>query len=77
MPLVDMILTYKRHLPLEVSIEKYPTFIYLFIYSFIYIFIIYLFIYYFYLFIYLFTFFHHIIKNTEILIILQLLRNLK
>ena len=71
MPVLDMILMDKRHLPLEVSIEKYPTFIYLFIYSFIYIFIIY------YLFIYLFTFFHHIIKNTEILIILQLLRSLK
>ena len=71
MPVLDMILMDKRHLPLEVSIEKYPTFIYLFIYSFIYIFIIY------YLFIYLFTFFHHIIKNTEILIIPQLLRSLK
>ena len=75
MPVLDMILMDKRHSPLEVSIEKSPTFIYLFIYLFIYSFI-YIFIIY-YLFIYLFTFFHHIIKNTEILIIPQLLRSLK
>ena len=46
MPVLDMILMDKRHLPLEVSIEKYPTFIYLFIHLFIYLlFIIYLSIY--------------------------------
>ena len=44
MPVLDMILMDKRHLPLEVSIEKYPTFIYLFIYLFIHLFIYLLFI---------------------------------
>ena len=44
MPVLDMILMDKRHLPLEVSIEKYPTFIYLSIYLFIHLFIYLLFI---------------------------------